>query len=119
MKTAQTSVKRDTCRFFMLVFSLHTLDLGLGLRSATQGTEENFSTKSWRLEEIADAVALLFSERSSYYAGQSLTLDGGLTAQRPSLQKLDNKSIVVRPEDEVIREAELRSSGPSIKAIAI
>ena len=36
-----------------------------------------------RPEEIADAVAWLFSERSSYYTGQSLTLDGGLTAQRP------------------------------------
>jgi A-factor type gamma-butyrolactone 1'-reductase (1S-forming) len=34
-------------------------------------------------EEIADAVAWLFSDRSSYYTGQSLTLDGGLTAQRP------------------------------------
>jgi NAD(P)-dependent dehydrogenase (short-subunit alcohol dehydrogenase family) len=34
-------------------------------------------------EEIADAVAWLFSEQSSYYTGQSLTLDGGLTAQRP------------------------------------
>jgi A-factor type gamma-butyrolactone 1'-reductase (1S-forming) len=36
-----------------------------------------------RPEEIADAVAWLFSEKSSYYTGQSLTLDGGLTAQRP------------------------------------
>ena len=35
-----------------------------------------------RPEEIADAVAWLFSDRSSYYTGQSLTLDGGLTAQR-------------------------------------
>jgi NAD(P)-dependent dehydrogenase (short-subunit alcohol dehydrogenase family) len=39
-----------------------------------------------RPEEIADAVAWLFSERSSYYTGQSLTLDGGLTAQRPTVQ---------------------------------
>ena len=38
-----------------------------------------------RPEEIADAVAWLFSDRSSYYTGQSLTLDGGLTAQRPSV----------------------------------
>jgi NAD(P)-dependent dehydrogenase (short-subunit alcohol dehydrogenase family) len=38
-----------------------------------------------RPEEIADAVAWLFSDRSSYYTGQSLTLDGGLTAQRPYL----------------------------------
>lgn len=36
-----------------------------------------------RPEEIADAVAWLFSDRSSYYTGQSLVLDGGLTAQRP------------------------------------
>jgi NAD(P)-dependent dehydrogenase (short-subunit alcohol dehydrogenase family) len=36
-----------------------------------------------RPEEIADAVAWLFSDRSSYYSGQSLTLDGGLSAQRP------------------------------------
>jgi hypothetical protein len=34
-------------------------------------------------EEIADAVAWLFSDKSSYYTGQSLTLDGGLTSQRP------------------------------------
>jgi NAD(P)-dependent dehydrogenase (short-subunit alcohol dehydrogenase family) len=38
-----------------------------------------------RPEETADAVAWLFSDRSSYYTGQSLTLDGGLTAQRPYL----------------------------------
>jgi NAD(P)-dependent dehydrogenase (short-subunit alcohol dehydrogenase family) len=36
-------------------------------------------------DEIADAVAWLFSDESSYYTGQSLTLDGGLTAQRPSM----------------------------------
>ena len=39
-----------------------------------------------RSEEIADAVAWFFSEKSSYYTGQSLTLDGGLTAQRPLAQ---------------------------------
>jgi hypothetical protein len=39
-----------------------------------------------RSEEIAHAVAWLFSEKSSYYTGQSLTLDGGLTAQRPLVQ---------------------------------
>ena len=38
-----------------------------------------------RPEDVADAVAWLFSDRSSYYTGQSLTLDGGLTAQRPSV----------------------------------
>src|SRR5262249_31165192 len=36
-------------------------------------------------DEIADAVVWLFSERASYYTGQSLILDGGLTAIRPSL----------------------------------
>ena len=40
-----------------------------------------------RPEEIADAVAWLFSDRSSYYTGQSLTLDGGLTAQRPYVRR--------------------------------
>ena len=39
-----------------------------------------------RPEEIAEAVAWLFSDRSSYYTGQSLTLDGGLMAQRPMVQ---------------------------------
>ena len=34
-------------------------------------------------EDVADAVAWLFSDQSSYYTGQSLVLDGGLTAQRP------------------------------------
>jgi putative flavoprotein involved in K+ transport len=38
-------------------------------------------------EEIADAVVWLFSDQSSYYTGQSLTLDGGLTAQRPSAEQ--------------------------------
>jgi hypothetical protein len=37
-------------------------------------------------EDVADAVAWLFSEYSSYYTGQSLVLDGGLTAQRPFVQ---------------------------------
>ena len=36
-------------------------------------------------EEVAEAVVWLFSESSSYYTGQSLTLDGGLTARRPSV----------------------------------
>jgi hypothetical protein len=37
-----------------------------------------------RPEEIANAVVWLFSDESSYFTGQSLALDGGLTAQRPS-----------------------------------
>lgn len=40
-----------------------------------------------RPEEVADAVVWLFSDRSSYYTGQSLVLDGGLTAQRPMPQQ--------------------------------
>ena len=36
-----------------------------------------------RPEEVAEAVVWLFSDRSSYCTGQSLILDGGLTAQRP------------------------------------
>ena len=39
-----------------------------------------------RPEDIADAVVWLFSDQSSYYTGQSLTLDGGLTALRPSIR---------------------------------
>jgi NAD(P)-dependent dehydrogenase (short-subunit alcohol dehydrogenase family) len=36
-------------------------------------------------DDVADAVTWLFSDHSSYYTGQSLVLDGGLTAQRPFL----------------------------------
>jgi A-factor type gamma-butyrolactone 1'-reductase (1S-forming) len=44
-----------------------------------------------RPEEVADAVVWLFSERSSYFTGQSLILDGGLTAQRPRVTQHTNK----------------------------
>ena len=37
-------------------------------------------------EDVADAVVWLFSDYSSYYTGQSLVLDGGLTAQRPFMR---------------------------------
>ena len=52
-------------------------------------------------EEVAEAVAWLFSESSSYYTGQSLTLDGGLTAQRPSVRPGVMPAEVVRVEEEV------------------
>jgi 2,5-dichloro-2,5-cyclohexadiene-1,4-diol dehydrogenase 1 len=50
-----------------------------------------------RPEEIGDAVAWLFSDRSSYYTGQSLTLDGGLTAQRPLAQQPVTERIAASP----------------------
>ena len=37
-------------------------------------------------DDVADAVPWLFSDQSSYYTGQSLVLDGGITAQRPTVQ---------------------------------
>jgi len=55
-----------------------------------------------RPEEIADAVAWLFSDRSSYYTGQSLTLDGGLTAQRPSVQQPVSDLVATPPEAQPI-----------------
>jgi NAD(P)-dependent dehydrogenase (short-subunit alcohol dehydrogenase family) len=51
-------------------------------------------------EEIADAVAWLFSDRSSYYTGQSLTLDGGLTAQRPYVTSAANDKLLQNARDE-------------------
>jgi NAD(P)-dependent dehydrogenase (short-subunit alcohol dehydrogenase family) len=53
-----------------------------------------------RPEEIADAVAWLFSDRSSYYTGQSLTLDGGLTAQRPYVTRPTNDKLLQNARDE-------------------
>jgi hypothetical protein len=53
-----------------------------------------------RPEEIADAVAWLFSDRSSYYTGQSLTLDGGLTAQRPYVTQHAGDALLSSARDE-------------------
>jgi A-factor type gamma-butyrolactone 1'-reductase (1S-forming) len=52
-----------------------------------------------RSEEIADAVAWLFAEKSSCYTGQSLTLDGGLSAQRPVVQQLTSAESVESGQD--------------------
>ena len=40
-------------------------------------------------EEVAETVVWLFSESSSYITGQSIVLDGGLTAQRPGVVRLE------------------------------
>jgi A-factor type gamma-butyrolactone 1'-reductase (1S-forming) len=58
-------------------------------------------------EEIADAVTWLFSGRSSYYTGQSLTLDGGLTAQRPSVQRPVTEPIAAPSDEQPINQAEI------------
>lgn len=67
-----------------------------------------------RPEEIADAVAWLFSDESSYFTGQSLTLDGGLTAQRPLWRGLVTKRA---PEPvEVQPIGQVASSNPPAEA---
>ena len=58
-----------------------------------------------RPEEIADAVAWLFSDRSSYYTGQSLTLDGGLTAQRPYVTQPGSEKGAALEEERMCRQA--------------
>ena len=58
-----------------------------------------------RPEEIADAVAWLFSDRSSYYTGQSLTLDGGLTAQRPYVMHSTREKRAAAGEKRMYRPA--------------
>jgi hypothetical protein len=72
-----------------------------------------------RTEEIADAVAWLFSDRSSYYTGQSLTLDGGLTAQRPFVQQPVTQLIATLQEEQSIGQAGMSSSELLTEAIAI
>lgn len=63
-------------------------------------------------EDVADAVAWLFSEHSSYYTGQSLVLDGGLTAQRPFVQPAEiqiHKTAKTKSQEEL--SAEIRVEG--------
>ena len=69
-----------------------------------------------RPEEVADAVAWLFSDESSYFTGQSLTLDGGLTAQRPSGQGLLTKSTAEPGEEWSIGQGRVVSSDPQAAA---
>jgi hypothetical protein len=40
------------------------------------------------------------SDKSSYYTGQSLTLDGGLTAQRPYVQRPASDKLLQNARDE-------------------
>ena len=67
-----------------------------------------------RPEEIADAVAWLFSDGSSYYTGQSLTLDGGLTAQRPLAQAIAPEGAAVVPAKQWAAPAVTATSEPSV-----
>ena len=71
-----------------------------------------------RPEEIADAVAWLFSNESSYFTGQSLTLDGGLTAQRPRGQGPVTKRAAEPGEERPIGQDRIASSDPQAEAIA-
>jgi NAD(P)-dependent dehydrogenase (short-subunit alcohol dehydrogenase family) len=60
-------------------------------------------------EDVADAVAWLFSEYSSYYTGQSLVLDGGLTAQRPFLRAEGIAAPISHSIENVRSEPEMRA----------
>lgn len=62
-----------------------------------------------RPEDVADAIVWLFSDHSSYYTGQSLVLDGGLTAQRPpAIITTDN------PECEKIHDELAETTGDEV-----
>ena len=50
-------------------------------------------------DDVADAVIWLFSDQSSYYTGQSLVLDGGLTAQRPSVRSGSDPTQEIQKKD--------------------
>lgn len=72
-----------------------------------------------RPEEIADAVSWLFSDKSSYYTGQSLTLDGGLTAQRPFAQRHAAQLTATSREEQSMAQDRVSSSELAIQAAAI
>jgi NAD(P)-dependent dehydrogenase (short-subunit alcohol dehydrogenase family) len=67
-----------------------------------------------RPEEVADAVVWLFSDRSSYYTGQSLTLDGGLTAQRPYVVQPESGKLLQNAGSE---EQEVGSAYPTKSSV--
>jgi hypothetical protein len=71
-----------------------------------------------RSEEIADAVAWLFSDRSSYYTGQSLTLDGGLTAQRPSAPADMLEASIPWQEERLLEQDGLSAADVPVRAVA-
>lgn len=69
-----------------------------------------------RPEEVAEAVVWLFSNQSSYYTGQSLTLDGGLTAQRPSAPGPATANMVTQTEGQSIGDVRRSSSDVPVRA---
>jgi NAD(P)-dependent dehydrogenase (short-subunit alcohol dehydrogenase family) len=71
-----------------------------------------------RPEEIAGAVAWLFSDESSYFTGQSLTLDGGLTAERPHGQGPITEGTVEQREERSTGQGRISSTDPQTEAIA-
>jgi A-factor type gamma-butyrolactone 1'-reductase (1S-forming) len=54
-------------------------------------------------EEVAETVVWLFSDSSSYLTGQSIVLDGGLTAQRPAVVSTVVASTGVQDNHELIK----------------
>jgi NAD(P)-dependent dehydrogenase (short-subunit alcohol dehydrogenase family) len=52
--------------------------------------------------DVANAVIWLFSDQSSYYTGQSLVLDGGLTAQRPTVRSASDPAQEIPKKDNVV-----------------
>lgn len=68
-----------------------------------------------RPEEIADAVAWLFSDESSYFTGQSLTLDGGLTAQRPHCRGIVTERAAEPLEKRPIAQGRIASPNPQVR----